>query len=227
MNKFNFKDPIFIITILILIIVLIFNMRFLLPRFQEIGTTRAGIGVKREAIEKRDVSLRSIKENKERLKEYQEQLDIISSALPNDAELNIPYLFGFIQTTTARAGLVLTEIGPFTISPVEAKPGIQRTQFSFEVIGSYPSLKSLLRALENSARIIQVNGISFSAPERGQLFTFDLRISVYNSEKALVPLTETVNINFQVLEHPALKRLEPLPLIELEEMGRENPFIPF
>jgi len=121
----------------------------------------------------------NIKEAKQEIEKHQEELIKIISALPSDAEVSLLTLFRFLEITSGETGLILTEIGPFTISPVLEKE-IKKTQFNFQVVGSYSSLLAFLSRLEKSSRIIVVESISFSTPERGILFTFDIGIKVYS-----------------------------------------------
>ena len=180
MNKFNLSNPIFIITAVCFIMAIIFGVRFSMPRFQDIERTREDIIKTEQKLQQRDIHFLRVKEYADKLKEYQKQLNKITSALPDDAELNILSLFRFLQGAAAETGLILTEIGSFTISSLEERPEIKKIQFDFQVKGPYVSFKAFLVRLEKSARIIKIEGISFSSPEEGELFTFDITISVHS-----------------------------------------------
>ena len=180
MTKFNFLNFITIITVACFLGAIFFGAMVSWPRFQEMKKDRENIISLKQALEQRETYFLALKKDKDRLGGYQKQLNKITSALPDDAELNLPCLFRFIQRASAETGLILTEIGPFTISPLEQKPWIKKTQFDFQVKGSYASFKAFLVRLERSARIIKVENISFSSPKEGELFTFDITISVHS-----------------------------------------------
>lgn len=226
MTKFNLQNPIFIITIICFLTAIAISALFSFPKFQEFKVIRENIATKEQAIQKEESYFLDIQRHRERMGEYQEQLSIIDSALPDDAEISLPFLFRFLQTTSAQTGLILTEIGPFTISPVEGKD-IKKTQFSFQANGAYASLKAFLEVLEKSARIIRVENISFSMPEEGGLFSFDIKIAVYSHKELPGLPRKELKVDYEVLGLPILEKLEPFPDIEPFEAGRENPFVPF
>ena len=180
MNKFNLSNPIFIITAVCFIMAIIFGVRFSMPRFQDIERTREDIIKTEQKLQQRDIHFLRVKEYADKLKEYQKQLNKITSALPDDAELSLPCLFRFIQRASVETGLILTDIGSFTISPLEQKPEIKKTQFGFQVKGPYAAFKTFLIRLERSARIIKVEDVSFSSPDEGELFTFNIIIRVHS-----------------------------------------------
>ena len=178
MNKFNLSNPVTIIVCFLTAI--IFGAMVSWPRFQDIERVRENIINTKQTLEQRQAHFLKVKKYRDMLEGYQEQLAKITSALPDDAELNLPSLFRFLQRTSAETGLILTEIGSFTISPLEQKPEIKKTQFGFQVKGPYAAFKTFLIRLERSARIIKVEDVSFSSPDEGELFTFDITIKVHS-----------------------------------------------
>jgi len=77
--------------------------------------------------------------------------------------------------------LIFQKIAPFTVIPFKGFPRIQETVFSIEVAGSYDSLKNFLSVFEKSSRLIEVENISFSKPEKEEeSFTFNLKLKTYS-----------------------------------------------
>lgn len=178
MIKSNFQNPILLISIGCFIATIAISALVLLPRFQDLEIIRKDIVRKQQTLQEERDFFSKIERYKREMNKYQEQLFKVASALPDDAETSLPSLFKFLQINSAQVGLILTEIGSFTISPVEGKE-IKKTQFSFQVIGSYDSFQAFLEILERSARIIKVESISFSEPEEG-LITFDIKVRVHS-----------------------------------------------
>jgi Tfp pilus assembly protein PilO len=230
MTKVNFQSPIFIITIISFIGTIAIGNFFLWPRFQELEIKKAEIVKKEQGFQDEEVYFLTLEENRRKLKEYQKQLFIIESALPDNAEASLSSLFKFLQIASTQAGLILTEIEPFTIVPSEKGATLEKTQFSFQVTGSYASFKTFLAKIEKSARIIKVENISFSSPkENKELFAFNLKIKTYSYKEPSIFSKEKIKIDrlLEVLRKPIFEKFELFPAIELKEMGRENPFTPF
>jgi len=228
MTKINFQNPIFIITTISFLSAVIIGMLILLPKFQEIEGIRKIILIKNQEIQQREAYFSRIIEDRKKLEEYQERLLKISSALPDNPELNLVFLLRFLETLSSQAGLTFIEIKPFNILPLDDKPNLEITQLGFQVMGSYDSFKAFLLKLENSARIINVKNISFSSPEE-ELFIFDFEIEVFNYKEPSVFLEREVEINFETLRSPILDKFELFSITKPfeQEIGKENPFIYF
>ena len=180
MTKFNFLNFITIITVACFLGAIFFGAMVSWPRFQEMKKDRENIISLKQALEQRETYFLALKKDRDRLGGYQKQLSKIAYALPDDAELNLPSIFRFLQRISTETRLTLTEIRPFTITPLEVRPEIKKTQFGFQVTGSYASFQDFLIRLERSARIIKVEEISFSTPDEGELFFFDVAIKVHS-----------------------------------------------
>ena len=74
----------------------------------------------------------------------------------------------------------MKEISPASTVPLE-KGEIKETRINFLLVGSYPDFKNFLFILEKSARLIDVENISFALPkEKEGLFNFNITIKVYS-----------------------------------------------
>ena len=176
MNKFNLLNSIPIIIVTCLLFSLIFGAGFLWPQRQDLKELQKNIKEKKEEFQQQEQYFSTLSQIKKELEEYDEALSKINSALPDGPSL--PSLFSFLQKASSQSGLISKAIGPFAISFPETSPSIKKIQFSLQVFGPYPSLKNFLSILENSARLIEVENISFSSPKTGTLFTFNLGIVV-------------------------------------------------
>jgi Tfp pilus assembly protein PilO len=227
MIKINFQNPIFIIIIISFLAVVFIGIYFLFPRFQDLSIKRKEVATQQQQIAEDEKYFLDLETIRNKLKEYPEQLSLIDSVLFDNMTLALLSLFNFLEITSAETGLILTEIGSFTIVPAAEGKTLKGVEFNFQVMGSYASFKSFLDKLERSAKIIMIENLSFSIPERGELFTFDLKVKTHSYEKPAVFLRKEIDINklLEILRRPILKELELFPEIELRETGRENPFI--
>lgn len=168
-----------ILTIVCFAVALGLGLGVLLPKYQRFELSQAGI-------EKKDIELQYKKEKISQLrtisgelKENQESLSKILTALP--VTPSVPSLFNFLQRTSSETGLVLENIDLGGIAPLEESSELKATRIKLQVAGSYSAFKDFLSALENSARIFEVKSISFSAPKEGEKsFSFSLSIITYS-----------------------------------------------
>lgn len=181
MTTTNFpKIPFYFWAILSVSLLLAFGLGFgtLFPKSQHLQTLQNAIQKRQQELKAEQEYFLNIKQIKDRLAEYPEALAKISSALP--VGHSVPSLLNFLQKASSQSGLVLKEISPFTTSPAKEAAGIKATQLSFTVVGSYNSFKNFISTLEKSARLIEIENISFSSPKEGDLFTFSLRITTHS-----------------------------------------------
>ena len=170
-----------------------------MPKYQEFNVVRGkerDIGAK---LQFREEYLEKISNISEQFKKYKEPLSRIDFALPDDPLL--PVLFASMESKTAQAGLVLEEISAEVTVPVEDvlefqepigdfpeevffeedAPKLQKTKVLLRVSGSYDSFKNFLSVVENSARLIKIESVSFDSPkEEEEPFTFNVGIKIYS-----------------------------------------------
>lgn len=178
MNRIKIQKSLPIIIIICFIFVLIAGFGFLWPKYQELSFNQLNIQDKKEEFQYKEKYFSDLNQIKTELGNYQVELSKINSALPDDSSL--PSLFSFLQKATSQSGLILKGLSPFSTSLSEEISGLRKTHFSLSVAGSYTAFKNFLSILENSARIIEVENISFSSPKEGDLFSFNLRIKVFS-----------------------------------------------
>jgi Tfp pilus assembly protein PilO len=181
MTTANFpKIPFYFWVILSLSLLVAFGLGFgtLFPKSQQLQTMKNMIQKRQQKIEVEQEYFLNIRQIKDKLAEYPEALAKIGSALPFGH--SVPSLLNFLQKASSQSGLILKEISPFTISPAGEATSVKATQLSFTVVGSYNSFKSFITTLEKSARLIEIESISFSSPKEGDLFTFSLRITTHS-----------------------------------------------
>ena len=114
-----------------------------------------------------------------KLEDYEESLEKIEDALPSTPSL-APLIY-FLQTKSSENGLIFRRANLLSVSLVSEKSDIKEIIFSLEFFGSYPAFKKFLSSLEKSARLIEVESISFvSQQESSQTYPFNLTIKVHS-----------------------------------------------
>ena len=128
---------------------------------------------KKQEFETSDRYFQEISKISGRLKNYQEEISKVDSALPEDP--SIPSLFNFLQKSSAQSGLLLEKIGSISVKE-EGK--LKKWTTTLQLKGDYPSFKNFISILEKSARLIKVEKISLSS--EGEAPTFNLTISFFS-----------------------------------------------
>ena len=155
----------------------IFLTAFLIfPNYQNLTLLKKEISEKEIELSSQEKYFQDLRDIDQELKKHETAISKIDSALPNSPSL--PELLNFIQMKTSQSGLALKGVSPATIIPATEK-GLKEIRVNFILIGNYSDFKNFLSILEKSARLIEIENISFSSPEEGP-FTFNLTIKVYS-----------------------------------------------
>jgi Tfp pilus assembly protein PilO len=167
MKKENFYSISFI-----LISVLLFFL-FISPKQTSLSILNSQLLQKKHEFETSERYFQEISKTSEKLKNYQEEISKIDSALPEDP--SIPSLFNFLQKSSSQSGLLLENIGSITLNE-EGKP--KKWTTTLKLKGDYSSLKNFISILERSARLIKIDKISLLG--EGESLSFDLTISFFS-----------------------------------------------
>ncbi len=192
------KRPIILISIVSAAVILL-AFFVILPKYEELNSKSFQVEEKRFEFETLEDYFKDISFKDEELKKYESEMAKINSAIPDRP--GIPSVFYFIQNTAEENGISLVSVNSSS-SPIRKirKAGaeelkesdIKENRFSVSVAGSYSSFKNFLSVLEKSARLIEVENISFSSfggMEMGSemsslpsedIFFFDLQMKVYS-----------------------------------------------
>ncbi|MGB2762345.1 MAG: type 4a pilus biogenesis protein PilO [Minisyncoccales bacterium] len=162
------KKPIIFITITFLIVILL-AFFVLLPKYEELDAKDSKLEGRKADLEKINDYFDNLVFQNEKLAEYEQEMAKIDSALPDKPAM--PSVFNFIQNTAGENGVSLTSatLSSSRRTTQKAKAGeietsdIKEDMFSITVAGSYSSFKNFLSVLEKSARLIDVEQLSFSS----------------------------------------------------------------
>ncbi|MBZ9571757.1 type 4a pilus biogenesis protein PilO [Patescibacteria group bacterium] len=183
--------PRLITAIICLFLTLILGFFIIWPKYQDLRDLKLEIKTRETELNYREEYFSDLNKISEELKKYEAELSKINDALPDDPSL--PSLLNFLEKASSQNGLVFKKLGSFstvslkkptrTATPSEQQPlspsEIKETRLGFEVSGSYSALKNFLSTLEKSARLIEIETISFSF-EEGEIFSFALEIKTFS-----------------------------------------------
>jgi len=146
---------------------------FISPKKTSLSILNSELSQKRQEFETSDKYFQEVLKTSEKLKNYQEEISKIDSALPDDP--SIPSLFNFLQKSSSQSGLLLENIGSISVKE-EGK--LKKWTTTLKLKGGYSSLKNFISILEKSARLIKVEKTSISS--EGESLSFNLTISVFS-----------------------------------------------
>jgi len=163
------------------------------PQYQNWQTVSQRVGELEKEAQTQKEYFQQIQEIAENLKRYSSNLAKIEMALPQKPSL--PQLFYFIQKVSSQVGLSLQKIGKIETKEVP-KEKIKETSVEIILVGDYSALKNFLSEIEKSARLIEIENISFAFSPKEEtkkeeekkkeketenpIFNFDLKIKVHH-----------------------------------------------
>ncbi len=186
----NFKNYSLIVTLVSFLIVALLVGFSLFPKWQTLTSLQQEIAANQSSLQLEQAYISQLNTAKNKLAGYQAELAKVDSSLPNDPSL--PALFNFIQKASSQAGLVVNDIGSFAVAQDAsgtAAGGLayNKISFSVSVSGPYSAFKSFISSLEKTARLIEIEGLNFSAAltekagERAQgTFSFNLSLNTHS-----------------------------------------------
>jgi len=174
-NLINFTS---IATAICLVIVIVVAVLVLWPKFQELKTIQENVKITKAELQIKQDYVLKLDDLRVKLEENQDEIAKIKTTLPNSP--SIPSLLNYLQKTSSESGLILTEISPFSVSEAKDFANLKEATLSIKVSGSYSSFKSFLSSLEKSARLIEIENISFSSSGTEEPPTFNLNLKTFS-----------------------------------------------
>jgi len=178
--KKSFAIPILFFIALLIVVYII------LPEFYNFRNFKKELEIKNQEIESIENYHRKIITAFDKLKEYKNSLEKISSALP-DSYFS-PSLFNYLQKTSAENGMFLKGVS-LTKAPIKktevssgeriSKQDIKEEYVTINLVGSYDSFKTFLKSIEKSSRMIEVENILIKIDKETLNFNLLLKVSSY------------------------------------------------
>lgn len=182
------------ISILLLLVILLMSLfLFVVPKYQEVNKLGTEIAEKEILYQKAEAYNANIFTLLSSIKEREEVLAKVDSALPSSFQF-APLIY-FLQKRSSEHGLLLKSV-TFSQSPVvygeatnETSAAVKEVVFALTISGAYEGMKGFLASLENSARLFEINKISFVSlqPTRSEfgpsaINDFKLEMKAYSYE---------------------------------------------
>lgn len=187
------NKPVFSIILLIINLILVFL--FVFPKYQDGKNLEMSFFEKQSEYDNALNYYTDVSEALKNIEERQNALGKIDSALPHEPSFSS--LAYFLNQKADESGLIIKSI-TFSQTSREvnqqvlsggSSAGIKNIVFTINTAGSYQGLKHFLFSLERSARLFEVNTISFASSEpsknkgvlqnRLETYSFKLELKTY------------------------------------------------
>ncbi|OGZ63770.1 MAG: hypothetical protein A3A98_00565 [Candidatus Staskawiczbacteria bacterium RIFCSPLOWO2_01_FULL_40_39] len=158
-------------TVIIFIITLVLIFLFVWPKYQESIVLQKKLAEKQAEYNNKAMYYVKILDAMNEINSRKEVIGKISSALPSDVAF-APLVY-FLQKKSSEAGLIIKSIKFSEVSKKNPNQtldgsGIKVIKFNMNILGNYQGLKNFLLLLERSARLFEVDSISFNALQAQQ-----------------------------------------------------------
>jgi Tfp pilus assembly protein PilO len=152
---------------------------FFIPQFNKWSVARENNLNKNKELHDLQRYHEELKELDKKLQSYQSILDRLDSALPE--ELSIPSFIIFLQQVTQESGVILKSFDTsFTSNPLKEGKELKKLKMNITVTGRYSSLRNLTSRLKQSAKVVDIESVSFSVPTEGDMYTFNIGLKTYS-----------------------------------------------
>jgi len=162
----------------------------ILPKYQKFESLKVQIENSELDLRQTESFYDKLEKLSEDLEGYQDQLSKIDLALPDDSSFAAISLINFIGNASGANGLNLKKLKSFSITspeppaqapgaPAQPQSKVKDILVDFEVSGPYLALKNFINTLENSAKIIEIENLSFSV-EKEEVPSIDLKIKTFS-----------------------------------------------
>jgi len=167
------------LVILLFIIVLTLGVVFFgLPQYHTFSDLRLRVEEKQTELKNKETYFSELNRVDKKLEEFGQDVQKVDSALPQEPQ--IPDVLNFLGKTSSQSGLVLKNVELEKTMPLEKEQKFKKTTLAVSLSGIYPAFLNFLSELQKSARLIGADLISFSSPETGEIFDFNLKIRTFS-----------------------------------------------
>ena len=160
------------------------GVALLIPQYKQLKDIQVELESENIALDRREEYIAHLKLRAIEIDEHQEALDKVNYAFPPHSQ--VPWLAEFLAYSLPRVGMVLKDIGAFSSSVIgdDLDKEVVADSLKVKIEGGHDAFLRLLKVLEESACIVEVDKILLSVPieERSSedIFEFVLTIRTHS-----------------------------------------------
>jgi len=180
----HIDKPIIIALILFITLLLIFFLVY--PEYQKFKDLQTELSIKEAEYNAEFDYYSAITQSYYDLNSKAEEVKKIDSALPSDP--NLGKLVYFLQEQSSESGLMLKSLFLTKSASASAQNSVKNVSLSLNLLGNYSGLEAFISNLEKSARLFEIDSITFGSGESGKsetqfqtqsIFSFSLQINTH------------------------------------------------
>lgn len=173
-------------SIITFVIILMMVFLFLIPTYQKMNDLQNSLVQKQAEYDGKFVYYTKIASILKEIDSRKDAMEKIDSALPSDSYFS-PLVY-FFHKEAVLTGLTATSVRLSQITPPNKKTKIRNIVFNLQLSGTYENFKKFLASLDTSARLFEVNSVSFSTPttplqgrlpQASRTYNFDVEIQTH------------------------------------------------
>ena len=149
--------------IIIFIITLLVAFLFAAPKYQESVDAQNNLGAKQAELSGKADYYAKISALVQDVQSRSDALEKMNNALPNTFSFS-PLQY-FFQTSAKQHDLAIKSVVFSQVSGAQPGGSIKEVGFMIVISGTYENFKKLLALLDSSARLFEINSISFNSPQ--------------------------------------------------------------
>ncbi len=167
------------------------SLSTLIPQYKRVKELQKQLANQELILETREQYVEQLEESSRRIDEHQEEMVKLNYAMPSTPDTS--YILEFLDESVFKTGMIFRDVGGLS-KTIEREEESQTgwVEVSFQLIGTYDSFLDFLNRVEKTARLIEVDSVSFvgeSLEQEGEgetirdesgapsLFSFDIRLS--------------------------------------------------
>lgn len=138
------------------------SLSTLIPQYRKVKELQKELANKELILKTREQYIKELEQSSRRIDEHEKELAKMGYAMPSRADTS--YLLEFLDETVFKAGIILRNIDKVSKSTEKKKAGEANwAEVSFRLTGTYDSFLDFLERVEKTARLVEVDFISFAA----------------------------------------------------------------
>ncbi len=170
----------------------------LIPKYKEFRETRYELGRVEAEYSSKYEYYSEISKIFSELQKNEEGVKKIEDALPEKTKISD--LMYFLQKKSSENGLIVRNLYLTKISDTGTKSKIKEIVFTIDLMGTYSSLKNFLLGVENSARLFEVNNISFGNSDSKTVTVSSVK-TTGGSQKQMSVSDQTYSFKVEIKTH--------------------------
>jgi Tfp pilus assembly protein PilO len=168
-----------LIILICLVVSIIAWAVFIVPKYFQWQEGQKKLASQQSYLDNQTQYFSKISEIENKLQQSADVIGKIDSAIPNGIDFST--LVTFFEKTGKETGVIIKSINMGNQTIKAGQERLKENSFFISIVGTYAAFKNFLYKLENSARLFEVDEITFSNAKTGtDFFNYSLKLRAYS-----------------------------------------------